>query len=86
MKVHSCIRKAIFGDIHAQKGFLVLEGLRISLKTLRLFLDKEALFRKISWRVWKGGWTYYSEKEMYVSAIKGFGGEHRLKIKDKRVD
>ena len=48
MKVHNCKQRAIFGDIHAQKGFLVLEGLRISLETLRLFLDKEALFRKIS--------------------------------------
>ena len=33
---------------NAQKGFLVLEGLRISLETLRWFLDKETLFRKIS--------------------------------------
>ena len=51
MNVHNCIQRAIFGNIHAQKGFLVLEGLRISLETLRLFLDKETLFRKISWRV-----------------------------------
>ena len=26
------------------------------------------------------------EKEMYVSTIEGFGGEHRLQKEDKRVD
>ena len=85
MKVHNCRQRAIFGDIHARKGFLVLEGLRISLETLRLFLDEEALFRKISWRVWKGGWTGYSEKGDVCACNRGLGGEHRLKNEDKRV-
>lgn len=72
---------------NAQKGFfLVLEGLRISLETLRLFLDKRLSLGRYHREFGREVGLASLEKEMYVSAIEGFGGKHRLQKEDKRVD
>ena len=84
MKVHSCRRRAILGN--AQKRFvLVLEGLRISLETLRLFLDNKLSLGRYHREFRREVGLAILGKEMHVSIIEGFGGEHRLQKKDKRV-
>ena len=63
---------------------MVWEGLRISLETLRLFLDNRLSLGRYHRDFGRKVGLAILEKEMYVS-IEGFGGEHRLQKKDKRL-